>query len=1083
MKPVSRVEVSHGVFCNCIAHALTTEKEEIMGLLLGDSVADANGETVTHIWKVVPQIRKDRRKDRVECSSTQMAEVAQLAEQETQNSGRTTRVVGWYHSHPHITALPSHVDVQTQASYQTLDEGFIGIIVSCFNSMQVSEQGDRIQVIAFQSKPAGAVDVGASDDDAEEDAAMRAALKESREEAVRREGPAWERVLVPITLVPDGEAARAASMHDVVARLMSLKLEEWQPFAAEMARLDAAPPPPAERFARTLHCCGVLQQSLSDLLQGSIMPTLTAMHARAFTVAQRRRRALDKLMQYQEAVREKLVQPDPHLEDYVNKQIQHHLKLNDAAVEGERSMHSAHSTAGTDVLPGTQQPRPTQHTQQAPSRQQPPPPAQPQQVQQLPRQQQARSGPPQQQHASASSAPMVPSQNLLQREGTGGAAAGMRAAPQHSHAAGQGPAAEEPGGDGGSRGPVAYDPRVAAVGRRSHDAGARAATLGYHASAHALPMPHTQQPQGQQQAQQQQSHSQQQVQQQQSQQQQAQQQQSQQQQSHSQQQSQQQQSQQQQSHSQQQAQQQQEVYRQHIQQQLQQQQQARQHAQLPPHVTQQQQQQQQAAFQQKQQHAGDAAAASRPSAQSGKWGQPQAWHDPNAATQQAQQAQQGVYVHGQPAWAAHATVAAGPSGAYTQHSQHAQHAAVPGVDPGSLRPHAAYHPVPAQPAAAPPGGQKGPSTSMHPHASGHGVAHLLPPHPEAPSYHSAPQRAAPEPQRSVSGRRQFQTPEDQPLYTAFMSRTSNSPSKSADANATTVAAAPPPPPPSTAAPLTAPPQPQPPTQRLPTVGAARQAADVRSTGAPAAAPAPGSAGPTGAAQHSMGEGAMQGQGSASVSLPSTAQRSTAQGLDTVAAGSTGAAVVSGGQGANGRGSGSEAAGETAVDPAGQARGPPGGEDAAAAAPAGRQPGVAAPSASPWGGSVSLARRLKDTGGPVPLPGGSAPQRAAPSAPQRAPLGHGATSRGKGGGDAESAGPRRTATALRRDSQGKRGEGRGGPRDAGAAGRKNGDNVFRQGEAGGGQQSGVDTGDQPSGRGVTQKRGGHHQGRRHVQRER
>ena len=53
--------------------------------------------------------------DRVECSSTQMAEVAQLAEEETRNSHRTTRVVGWYHSHPHITALPSHVDVQTQA--------------------------------------------------------------------------------------------------------------------------------------------------------------------------------------------------------------------------------------------------------------------------------------------------------------------------------------------------------------------------------------------------------------------------------------------------------------------------------------------------------------------------------------------------------------------------------------------------------------------------------------------------------------------------------------------------------------------------------------------------------------------------------------------------------------------------------------------------------------------------------------------------------------------------------------------------------------------------------------------------------
>lgn len=25
------------------------------------------------------------------------------------STGRTTRVIGWYHSHPHITVLPSHV--------------------------------------------------------------------------------------------------------------------------------------------------------------------------------------------------------------------------------------------------------------------------------------------------------------------------------------------------------------------------------------------------------------------------------------------------------------------------------------------------------------------------------------------------------------------------------------------------------------------------------------------------------------------------------------------------------------------------------------------------------------------------------------------------------------------------------------------------------------------------------------------------------------------------------------------------------------------------------------------------------------
>ena len=39
-------------------------------------------------------------------------------------------------SHPHITVLPSHVDVRTQAAYQMLDEGFVGIIISAFNRVR-----------------------------------------------------------------------------------------------------------------------------------------------------------------------------------------------------------------------------------------------------------------------------------------------------------------------------------------------------------------------------------------------------------------------------------------------------------------------------------------------------------------------------------------------------------------------------------------------------------------------------------------------------------------------------------------------------------------------------------------------------------------------------------------------------------------------------------------------------------------------------------------------------------------------------------------------------------------------------------
>jgi hypothetical protein len=46
-----------------------------------------------------------------------MAACTALAESLTTSTGLFTRVVGWYHSHPHITVLPSHVDVSTQVRH------------------------------------------------------------------------------------------------------------------------------------------------------------------------------------------------------------------------------------------------------------------------------------------------------------------------------------------------------------------------------------------------------------------------------------------------------------------------------------------------------------------------------------------------------------------------------------------------------------------------------------------------------------------------------------------------------------------------------------------------------------------------------------------------------------------------------------------------------------------------------------------------------------------------------------------------------------------------------------------------------
>ncbi|XXG63676.1 hypothetical protein AAC387_Pa05g1807 [Persea americana] len=143
------VKISEEVWLTCLTHALSTETEEIMGLLLGDIQYSSTGNATALIWGASPQTRSDRRKDRVETNPEQLAAASAQAEISTITTGTTTRVIGWYHSHPHITVLPSHVDVRTQAMYQLLDSGFIGLIFSCF-SEDLHKVG-RIQVIAFQS--------------------------------------------------------------------------------------------------------------------------------------------------------------------------------------------------------------------------------------------------------------------------------------------------------------------------------------------------------------------------------------------------------------------------------------------------------------------------------------------------------------------------------------------------------------------------------------------------------------------------------------------------------------------------------------------------------------------------------------------------------------------------------------------------------------------------------------------------------------------------------------------------------------------------------------------------------------------
>ncbi|KAF5837344.1 JAB1/Mov34/MPN/PAD-1 ubiquitin protease-domain-containing protein [Dunaliella salina] len=208
-----------------------------MGLLLGDCKEDGSGALVSRIWMAYPQIRTDRRKDRVESSPEQMARCCAHAERLSRETGVPTRVVGWYHSHPHITVLPSHVDVRTQAMYQMLDPGFAGLIFSVFNSDPVSKTG-QIQLTAFQSVPAagggGALQSPmASGDFAGMDDALKAAIKASTASAQASAPDAMVRKEVPLVVAP-GSSPTERSLHDYSVLHRVLDKEEKEAYTAAM---------------------------------------------------------------------------------------------------------------------------------------------------------------------------------------------------------------------------------------------------------------------------------------------------------------------------------------------------------------------------------------------------------------------------------------------------------------------------------------------------------------------------------------------------------------------------------------------------------------------------------------------------------------------------------------------------------------------------------------------------------------------------------------------------------------------------------------------------------------------------------
>ncbi|XBJ27090.1 hypothetical protein VPH35_004407 [Triticum aestivum] len=77
---LTEVRIGEEVWLTCLSHALTTETEEVMGLLLGDVVSSSKGGSTAVIWGASPQMRCERKKDRVEVNPELLAAASAQAE-------------------------------------------------------------------------------------------------------------------------------------------------------------------------------------------------------------------------------------------------------------------------------------------------------------------------------------------------------------------------------------------------------------------------------------------------------------------------------------------------------------------------------------------------------------------------------------------------------------------------------------------------------------------------------------------------------------------------------------------------------------------------------------------------------------------------------------------------------------------------------------------------------------------------------------------------------------------------------------------------------------------------------------------
>ena len=105
---IESVSLSSSIYLQLLTQALTTEKEEVASLLIGTKHPQP---IISHVAFTKRSIKQH---NRVEIAPEELSRVLAVAE------SLKLSVIGWAHSHPHITVLPSAVDLRTQLHYQNM---------------------------------------------------------------------------------------------------------------------------------------------------------------------------------------------------------------------------------------------------------------------------------------------------------------------------------------------------------------------------------------------------------------------------------------------------------------------------------------------------------------------------------------------------------------------------------------------------------------------------------------------------------------------------------------------------------------------------------------------------------------------------------------------------------------------------------------------------------------------------------------------------------------------------------------------------------------------------------------------------